>query len=198
MTYIGSECFLDYYAVSALWKCHGCLQIFSSKEEGREGGVEEGKSKGNQAKELVAKYGGAYLATSITLSLISFSLCYALINAGIDVQSLLQKVSANEPFYELQIAFQVPRYMIFIVLYFSGGDFDWCDWGESWYLGFGIRCTQGRISDKISSNGGSDSHCCQLDWKERWKREIASLWKLEQPCFTCNILWDFSYFNSWL
>lgn len=88
------------------WKCHGCLQIFSSKEEGREG-VEGGKSKGNQAKELVAKYGGAYLATSITLSLISFSLCYALINAGIDVQSLLLKVSANnKPSYELQIAFQ--------------------------------------------------------------------------------------------
>nr|GFD38636.1 transmembrane protein C20orf108 family [Tanacetum cinerariifolium] len=44
------------------------------------------------------KYGGAYLATSITLSLISFSLCYALISAGVDVQSLLQKVgiSANE------------------------------------------------------------------------------------------------------
>jgi hypothetical protein len=106
MAYIGGECFLDYYVVSALWKCHGCLQIFSSKEEGREG-VEEGKSKGNQAKELVAKYGGAYLATSITLSLISFSLCYALINAGIDVQSLLLKVSANnKPSYELQIAFQ--------------------------------------------------------------------------------------------
>jgi hypothetical protein len=69
----------------------GCLQIFSSKEEGREE-AEEGKSKGNQAKELLAKYGGAYLATSITLSLISFSLCYALISAGIDVQTLLQKV----------------------------------------------------------------------------------------------------------
>ncbi|XP_062172220.1 uncharacterized protein LOC133877816 [Alnus glutinosa] len=72
----------------------GLWKIFSSKEEGREG-VEEGKSKGNQAKELVAKYGGAYLATSITLSLISFSLCYALINAGIDVQSLLLKVGIS-------------------------------------------------------------------------------------------------------
>ena len=63
------------------------LKIFSSKEEG-----EEKKSKGGQAKELLTKYGGAYLATSITLSLISFSLCYALISAGIDVQALLQKV----------------------------------------------------------------------------------------------------------
>ncbi|KAL4578578.1 hypothetical protein LXL04_014703 [Taraxacum kok-saghyz] len=75
----------------------GLWKIFSSKEE-----VEEDpnvkKSKGDQAKELLTKYGGAYLATSITLSLISFSLCYALITAGVDVPALLQKVgiSANE------------------------------------------------------------------------------------------------------
>ncbi|XP_042513644.1 uncharacterized protein LOC122088441 [Macadamia integrifolia] len=68
----------------------GLWKIFSSKEKGDEGKGE--KSKGDQAKELLAKYGGAYLATSITLSLISFSLCYILISAGIDVQSLLQKV----------------------------------------------------------------------------------------------------------
>lgn len=67
------------------------VQIFSSKEEGEEG-EGKNKSKGDQAKELLAKYGGAYLATSITLSLISFSLCYALISAGVDVQALLQKV----------------------------------------------------------------------------------------------------------
>ncbi|KAD7477764.1 hypothetical protein E3N88_00900 [Mikania micrantha] len=73
----------------------GLWKIFSSKEDG-DGDVK--KSKGYQAKELLAKYGGAYLATSITLSLISFSLCYALIAAGVDVQALLQKVgiSANE------------------------------------------------------------------------------------------------------
>ena len=67
------------------------MQIFSSKEEGKEGG-EGKKSKGDEAKELLAKYGGAYLATSITLSIISFSLCYVLISAGVDVQALLQKV----------------------------------------------------------------------------------------------------------
>ncbi|KAF5751701.1 hypothetical protein HS088_TW02G00718 [Tripterygium wilfordii] len=79
----------NYGLEAGLWK------IFSSKEEGKEEG--EKKSKGDQAKELLAKYGGAYLATSITLSLISFSLCYVLISAGFDVQSLLQKVgiSAN-------------------------------------------------------------------------------------------------------
>lgn len=68
------------------------VKIFSSKEEG-----EGKKSKGEQAKDLLARYGGAYLATSITLSLISFSLCYALISAGIDVQSLLQKVKMEIP-----------------------------------------------------------------------------------------------------
>lgn len=69
----------------------GKIQIFSSKE-GNEENKENNKSKGDQAKELLAKYGGAYLATSITLSLISFGLCYALISAGVDVQALLQKV----------------------------------------------------------------------------------------------------------
>lgn len=66
------------------------MQIFSTKEEGDGDGK---KSKGDEAKALLAKYGGAYLATSITLSLISFTLCYSLISAGVDVQSLLQKVA---------------------------------------------------------------------------------------------------------
>ncbi|KAG9128977.1 hypothetical protein Leryth_014758 [Lithospermum erythrorhizon] len=73
----------------------GLWKIFSNKEEGN---ADEKKSKGDQAKELLGKYGGAYLATSITLSLISFTMCYALISAGVDVQALLQKVgiSASE------------------------------------------------------------------------------------------------------
>ncbi|CAH9148086.1 unnamed protein product [Cuscuta epithymum] len=72
----------------------GLWKILSSKDEKNQGN----KSKGKEAKELLAKYGGAYLATSITLSLISFGLCYALINAGVDVQALLPKVgiSSNE------------------------------------------------------------------------------------------------------
>nr|XP_023914631.1 uncharacterized protein LOC112026178 [Quercus suber]POF07905.1 hypothetical protein CFP56_27485 [Quercus suber] len=72
----------------------GLWKIFSSKEE-EKGGDEKTKSKGDQAKELLTKYGGAYLATSIVLSLISFALCYSLINAGVDVQSLLQKVGIS-------------------------------------------------------------------------------------------------------
>ncbi|CAL0303991.1 unnamed protein product [Lupinus luteus] len=72
----------------------GLWKIFSSKEEGNNGS-EQQKSKGDQAKELLAKFGGAYLITSITLSLISFALCYALIDAGVDVQTLLQKVGIS-------------------------------------------------------------------------------------------------------
>ncbi|KAG8081930.1 hypothetical protein GUJ93_ZPchr0014g46730 [Zizania palustris] len=68
----------------------GLWKVFSSGEE--EGGGVRKKSRTEQAKELLAKYGGAYLATSITLSLISFTLCYLLISAGVDVQDLLGKV----------------------------------------------------------------------------------------------------------
>ncbi|KAL6976459.1 hypothetical protein U1Q18_025247 [Sarracenia purpurea var. burkii] len=70
----------------------GLWKIFSSKEEEIKEDDKGKKSKGDQAKELLAKYGGAYLATSITLSLISFALCYSLISAGVDVQALLLKV----------------------------------------------------------------------------------------------------------
>ncbi|XP_073156399.1 uncharacterized protein [Henckelia pumila] len=72
----------------------GLWKILSVKEDGNEENKER-NSKGNQAKELLAKYGAAYLATSITLSLISFGLCYALISAGVDVSALLQKVGIS-------------------------------------------------------------------------------------------------------
>jgi hypothetical protein len=49
--------------------------VFSSKEEK---GVEGKKSLTDQTKELLAKYSGAYLATSISLSLAPFTLCYLL------------------------------------------------------------------------------------------------------------------------
>lgn len=67
-------------------------QILTSKDEETDGENKKKKSKTDEAKELLAKYGGAYLATSITLSLISFSLCYALVTSGVDVQALLLKV----------------------------------------------------------------------------------------------------------
>lgn len=47
---------------------------------------------GESAKSLLKKYGIAYLATSIPLALVSFAICYALVDAGVDVGALLAKV----------------------------------------------------------------------------------------------------------
>ncbi|KAH7424691.1 hypothetical protein KP509_11G019700 [Ceratopteris richardii] len=67
----------------------GLWKIFTSKNETSDDGKE---NRGAQAKELLARYGGAYLATSISLSAVSFGLCYVLINSGVDVAGLLQKI----------------------------------------------------------------------------------------------------------
>lgn len=61
----------------------GLFSVFKSKDT---------EGKGIKAKDLLAKYGSAYLITSISLSIVSFGLCYALINAGVDVGALLSKV----------------------------------------------------------------------------------------------------------
>ena len=47
---------------------------------------------GESAKSLLKKYGIAYLATSIPLAIVSFTLCYVLVDNGVDVGSLLAKV----------------------------------------------------------------------------------------------------------
>merc|ERR1719261_249523 len=54
----------------------------------RQGGA-EGKT---TAKDLLKRYGSAYLITSISLSLVSFTLFYLLVSNGIDVPELLAKV----------------------------------------------------------------------------------------------------------
>lgn len=92
-------CELNEFVLRSAW-----LQVFSSKEE--EGG-EGKKSRTDQTKELLAKYGGAYLATSISLSIVSFTLCYLLVSAGVDVQDLLAKVSCCLP--QASCAVQSPR-----------------------------------------------------------------------------------------
>jgi hypothetical protein len=51
---------------------------------------------GESAKSLLKKYGIAYLATSIPLAMVSFGLCYLLVDNGVDVASLLQRVGINE------------------------------------------------------------------------------------------------------
>lgn len=50
---------------------------------------------GESAKSLLAKYGVAYLATSIPLALVSFLICYTLVDIGVDVGSLLSKVGID-------------------------------------------------------------------------------------------------------
>lgn len=47
---------------------------------------------GESAKDLLKKYGVAYLATSIPLAIVSFAICYALVDSGVDVAGLLGKV----------------------------------------------------------------------------------------------------------
>lgn len=50
---------------------------------------------GENAKSLLAKYGVAYLATSIPLALVSFLTCYALVDNGVNVGSLLSNVGID-------------------------------------------------------------------------------------------------------
>lgn len=50
------------------------------------------KDGGESAKSLLKKYGIAYLATSIPLAIVSFAICYVLVDNGVDVSSLLAKV----------------------------------------------------------------------------------------------------------
>ena len=44
------------------------------------------------AAELLKKYGIAYLATSIPLAIVSFAIFYVLVDNGVDVGALLQKI----------------------------------------------------------------------------------------------------------
>jgi hypothetical protein len=50
------------------------------------------KDGGESAKSLLKKYGIAYLATSIPLALVSFGICYLLVDNGVDVGGLLRNV----------------------------------------------------------------------------------------------------------
>ena len=66
----------DAQATTEKWGLEaGLFKVFTNKQEG-------GKSKGQQAKELLTRYGSAYLITSISFALVSFTLCYALISSG--------------------------------------------------------------------------------------------------------------------
>jgi hypothetical protein len=75
------ETTVKYGLEAGLWK------VFTSKDENG-----DGISKGEQAKQLLKRYGSAYLVTSISFAIVSFAACYALVNAGVDVAGLLTKV----------------------------------------------------------------------------------------------------------
>lgn len=44
------------------------------------------------AGDLLKRYGGAYLLTSTSLAVVSFSLCYWAVSSGVDIAALLQRV----------------------------------------------------------------------------------------------------------
>ncbi|KAL3817754.1 hypothetical protein ACHAXA_010974 [Cyclostephanos tholiformis] len=69
----------------------------TTKKFGLEAGLFQSlKSKdADSAKSLLAKYGIAYLATSIPLALVSFLLCYALVDNGVDVGGILSKIGID-------------------------------------------------------------------------------------------------------
>lgn len=52
-------------------------------------------SRTEQAKQLLTQYGSAYLLTSISFAIVSFSICYAAVNAGVDVAGLLRQVGLD-------------------------------------------------------------------------------------------------------
>lgn len=66
----------------------------TTEKYGLEAGLFESlkKNDGESAKSLLKRYGIAYLATSIPLAIVSFALCYFLVDNGVDVSSLLAKV----------------------------------------------------------------------------------------------------------
>ena len=71
----------------------------SAEETTKKYGLEVGlfqslkqKDGGETAKSLLKRYGIAYLATSIPLALMSFAICYVLVDNGVDVGALLSKV----------------------------------------------------------------------------------------------------------
>ena len=79
----------DVDAVTKKWSLGaGLWKAFRSKPT--EG--ETGKSCKDTAKKLLKRYGGAYLITSISLSLVSITICYVLVSAGMDVASILDAI----------------------------------------------------------------------------------------------------------
>ena len=63
----------------------GLFKAMTSKQDGTSGNTVTPQA-------LLKKYGVAYLTTSITLAIISYTLCYVLIDNGVNVSELLEKI----------------------------------------------------------------------------------------------------------
>mmetsp|Transcript_16510 Transcript_16510/g.20181 ORF Transcript_16510/g.20181 Transcript_16510/m.20181 type:complete len:202 (+) Transcript_16510:144-749(+) len=67
----------------------------TTEQYGLEAGLFQSMKKndaGQSAKDLLAKYGVAYLATSIPLALVSFAICFVLVDSGVDIAGLLKNI----------------------------------------------------------------------------------------------------------
>ena len=84
---------------AGLWKVFksggGAAGGTETDEGASEGAEELGTSRMDMAKKLLKRYGSAYLATSISLSLISITVFYFLVAGGVDVASLLDKIGIS-------------------------------------------------------------------------------------------------------
>jgi Protein of unknown function (DUF1279) len=70
--------------------------LFKSLQQKRDGKDGNNANNLDSAKSLLKKYGIAYLATSIPLAALSFALFYVLVDNGVDVAALLQKVGIEQ------------------------------------------------------------------------------------------------------
>lgn len=86
------------HQLSALKQAEPTKQEPSPEETTKKYGLEVGilqslkQDGGESAKSLLKRYGIAYLATSIPLAMISFAICYVLVDNGVDVAGLLSKI----------------------------------------------------------------------------------------------------------
>ena len=69
----------------------------TTEKYGLEAGVLQSlqKKDTDSAKSLLKKYGIAYLATSIPLAAVSFAICYLLVDHGVNVGALLERVGIS-------------------------------------------------------------------------------------------------------
>lgn len=66
--------------------------LFKALKEGNGEDADNKEGAATTAKDLLKQYGSAYLITSISLSLVSFGICYVAVSNGVDMAALLEKV----------------------------------------------------------------------------------------------------------